>query len=242
MRIDYQEIDNEQTPLGRLTLRRYEAETGEIGYEVLVDGKFLMASHGAHSERAMASLAHERLRPSKTEIGVLVGGLGAGHTLRAALDLPGVDRVVVAEIGHKVVDWNRQYFAEVNDGAVSDPRVEVRIADLADVLTDSHEDFDLVLLDVDNGPGWLAAEGNAGLYTADGIRACLDALRPGGVLAVWSPQANPGFLAVMEQVCADVEAIDTTEMGRAVGEPGDVIYLAVRLKSRCRWGSLRFAG
>ena len=226
MQFRYEDVDAEDTPLGRLTLRRYHAETGEVGYEVRIDGHFLMASHGAHSEQAMAALARERLAGEPRPLTVLVGGLGAGHTLRAALDLPDVERVVVVEIGARVVDWNRRYFAEVNGDAVSDPRVAVQVGDLADHVRATAGGVDLMLLDVDNGPGWLAAPGNAWLYEDEGVRACLDALRPGGVLAVWSPQANPTFRETLRRVFAVVDEVDTTERGRAVGEPGDVIYLA----------------
>jgi len=144
----YEDVDAEDTPLGRLTLRRYHAETGEVGYEVRIDGHFLMASHGAHSEQAMAALARERLAGEPRPLTVLVGGLGAGHTLRAALDLPDVERVVVVEIGARVVDWNRRYFAEVNGDAVSDPRVAVQVGDLADHVRATAGGVDLMLLDV----------------------------------------------------------------------------------------------
>jgi spermidine synthase len=223
MEIDYEEIDRDETPLGVLTLRRYRAETGEVGYEILIDGSFLMASHGSHSERAMAALAHRHLAPSRRGLTVLVGGLGAGHTLRAALDLPAVERVVVAEIGARVVEWNRRYFADANGRAVDDPRVEVVIDDLARVIADHPAAFDLALLDVDNGPGWLAAPGNAALYTTDGARACLRALRPGGVLAVWSPQPNPDFETTLRDVFPNVEIETTT----APEEPSSTIYLAM---------------
>ena len=226
MHIDYELIEREKTPLGELTLRRYRAETGEVGYEVAIDGNFLMASHGAHSEIAMAKLALDRLAGPRDRLRVLVGGLGAGHTLRAALELPGIALVRVAEIGAKVVQWNRDYFAEVNGEAVDDPRVDIRIADLADVITEGGEPYHLALLDVDNGPGWLAAQGNAGLYEVAGVQRCRDMLVPGGVLAVWSPQANPTFQRVLEQVFPHVEPVDTTQMGAEVDEPGDVVYLA----------------
>jgi spermidine synthase len=228
LHIEYEDVDRENTPLGELTLRRYRAETGEVGYEVAIDGNFLMASHGAHSERAMAPMAHVRLARPPRDLTVLVGGLGAGHTLRAALDLSGVERVVVAEIGAKVVHWNRRWFAEVNGNAVDDPRAEMRIADLADVLAAASAEYDLMLLDVDNGPGWLAAGGNAALYEVAGVRACHDALRPGGVLAVWSPQVNPRFLTTLRQIFDHVDEVDTTAMGAELGEPGDAVYLAVR--------------
>ena len=223
MEIDYREIDRELTPLGELVLRHYRAATGEEGYEILIDGAFLMASHGSHAERAMAGLAHARLDPGTGGLIVLVGGLGAGHTLRAALDLPRVERVIVAEIGAKVVEWNRRYFAEPNGRSVDDPRVEIRIADLADVIDANPETFDLMLLDVDNGPGWLAAPGNAGLYTSDGVTRCRRALRPGGVLAIWSPQPNPDFEATLRRIFPTVD-VETTH---APDEPASTIYLAM---------------
>ena len=222
MEIEYREIDSEETPLGVLTLRRYRAETGEEGFEILIDGAFLMASHGSHAERAMAGLAHRRLPPERRDLTVLVGGLGAGHTLRSALDLAGVGRVVVAEIGARVIEWNRRFFADANGRAVDDPRVEIVIDDLARVIDDHPAAFDLMLLDVDNGPGWLAAPDNAALYTADGVRACLRALRPGGVLAVWSPQPNPAFEATLRGVFTTVDAESTS----TPDEPSSTIYLA----------------
>jgi spermidine synthase len=222
MQIDYSEIDRDTTPLGTLVLRRYRAETGETGYEIELDGSFLMASHGCHSERAMAAAAHERLGGPQRDLSVLVGGLGAGHTLRAALDLEAVSRVVVAEIGAKVVDWNRRYFAAVNDAAVDDPRVELRIADLAEVLMVSPDTFDLLMLDVDNGPGWLAAQPNQRLYDHTGITTCREALRRGGVLAVWSPLPNPTFRATLGQVFAHV----SEEQARGDDEPASTIYIA----------------
>lgn len=221
MNIDYCEIDHEVTPLGDLVLRRYRAETGEVGYEILIDGAFLMASHGCHSERAMAPLAHRRLATPTDNLRVLVGGLGAGHTLRAVLDLPGVARVVVAEIGAKVVDWNRHYFAAANDHAVDDPRVEIVIDDLARVIDANPAAFDLMLLDVDNGPGWLAAPGNAGLYETDGVAACRQALTPGGVLAVWSPQPNTNFESTLRRVFPTIDVETTTDSD----EPSSIIYL-----------------
>ncbi len=225
MEIEYREIDGELTPLGELVLRHYRAATGEEGYEILIDGAFLMASHGSYAERAMAGLAHARLHSDAEPLTAMVGGLGAGHTLRATLDLVGVNRVIVAEIGAKVVEWNQQYFAEANGHSVDDPRVEIRIADLADVIDANPETFDLMLLDVDNGPGWLAAPGNAGLYTGDGLTRCRRALRPGGVLAIWSPQPNPDFETTLRQVFTSIDI----ETPRTPGEPPSTIYLA-------RWG------
>ena len=225
MDIHYETIDRDVTPLGVLELRRYRAENGEVGYEILLEGSFLMASHGSHSERALASLAHARLK-STDELTVLVGGLGAGHTLRAVLDLPGVNRVEVAEIGAKVVEWNRLYFAEVNGRAVDDPRTTVVVGDVLECLRSRPNTYDLILIDVDNGPGWLAAPRNADLYGLQGLSDCRWALRPGGVLAVWSPQVNTDLASALSTAFEWFETIDTAAVGRAEGEPGSTIYLA----------------
>ncbi len=228
MRIRYRQIDQEVTSLGTLSLHRYEAETGERGYEVRMDDQFLMATHGSLGESAMAQLAHERLRRPRRDLAVLVGGLGAGHTLQAALKLAGVVAVEVVEIGHKVVEWNRRYFSDHGGEALADSRVGVTVADLAVVLAERKDPYDLLLLDVDNGPGWLAAADNARLYETAGIEQTRAALRVGGVLAVWSPAPNGTFRDALKQVFTEVEEVSTREVMDEGAGPSDVVYLAVR--------------
>ncbi|MFH1468653.1 MAG: hypothetical protein ABIO70_29960 [Pseudomonadota bacterium] len=222
MELTFTLIDAEPTPLGLLTLHRYRAPDGAQGYEVRIDDAFLMATHGAQGEARMARLAWERLPEPRAELSVLVGGLGAGHTLRAALDLPGVAAVAVVELGAKVVDWNRRYFAATNGRALDDPRVRVWVADLAAVLRSPGAAWDLMLLDVDNGPGWLATPGNAWLYGPEGLRVTAAALKPGGVLAIWSPGPNAAFLETLRAAFPVVEEVRTTTEGER-GE--DVVYL-----------------
>ena len=228
MKLSCTEIDRDRTPLGELVLERYQAPDGEIGYQLLIDGAFLMATHGHHSESALGPVAHARLQRPATGLNVLVGGLGAGHTLRAALDLPGVTSVTVVEIGAKVFEWNRRYFAEANGGAVDDPRVVARVGDLAEVLATSRGEFDLKLLDVDNGPGWLAAPDNDRLYQSDGVAACRRALTPGGVVAIWSPCRNAEFLGTLRGTFPAAEEVSTRALAAAAGETSDVLYVAVR--------------
>lgn len=229
MDLTFEQVDTEATPLGLLTLHRYAAPGGAEGYEVRLDGAFLMATHGAHGEVRMARLGWARLAAPRAHLRVLVGGLGAGHTLRAALALPGATAVDVVEVGAKVVDWNRRFFARDGPSPVDDPRARVHVGDLAAILRASAARWDLLLLDVDNGPGWLAAPGNAWLYTPDGLLACARALRPGGALAVWSPAPNAAFLAALCETFAEVDEAVT----RTPGERGeDVVYVATSPRGR----------
>ncbi len=228
MDLELELVDRELTPLGELVLQRYRSADGDEGYQISLGGSFLMASHGSSAERAMAALARERLAGDRRGLEVLVGGLGAGHTLRAALDQPGVARVTVAEIGAAVVAWNRRWFAAANGRALDDGRVSIQIADVADLISAASSAYDMILLDVDNGPGWLAAPGNARLYAREGLAACRGALAPDGVLAVWSPGLNPALHDGLAAVLDGVEAVDTSRFSRPEGEPASVIYLASR--------------
>ncbi len=226
------EVEREVTELGELVLLRFTAATGETGYEIHLNGVFLMATHGCHSERLMARLAWQRLSPDRRRgLDVLVGGLGAGHTVRSALDLDGVRRVVVAEIGRRVVAWNRQRLAPFNGAAVDDPRVEIVVDDVYRVLAARPSAFDLILLDVDNGPGWLASPANAGLYRSEGLAAGLRSLRAGGVLAVWSPAPNAALEDVLASTSCSWEAVSTAAEAKREGEPAVIVYL---LRGECR--------
>jgi spermidine synthase len=171
-------------------------------YEIIYDGNFLMASDCRRSERSLAELALAPLS-QRVDITVLVGGLGMGHTLRAALEQPGVVRVDVVEISAAVVEWNRRYFSSLNGDALADPRVHLHEADLRLYLARARtqppdelvrDGWLALLLDVDNGPGWPTRPQNADLYTDEGIERLERSLRPGGVLAVWSAERDLEFL------------------------------------------------
>src|SRR5262249_30264487 len=126
---------------------------------------------------------------------VLVGGLGMGYTLRAALDrLPPGGSVTVVELIPEVVEWNRGPLAFLAGDPLADPRVQVEVADVASVVRASDGRFDAILLDVDNGPGALTQRANGWLYSTQGLDAIHRALRPGGMVAVWSVgEAGAGF-------------------------------------------------
>jgi spermidine synthase len=146
----------------------------------------LMNSRMHGSEKALADLACERL--GRTEkLRLLIGGLGMGFTLAAALQTIGPDaEVVVAELVPEVVTWNRTLIGAPAGHPLADARSKVYVGDVADLIRTEMGGYDAILMDVDNGPEALVRRTNNWLYGADGLRATYDALRPGGVLAVWS--------------------------------------------------------
>lgn len=170
-----------------LTLTRHDRE-----YVIMANGKSLMSSrmHGSEQALAAAGLAGVR-RPDAC---VLVGGLGMGFTLRAALDLLAPEAtVIVAELVPAVVAWNRGPLGPLAGAPLRDRRAIVETRDVAEVLASCHGRFDAVLLDVDNGPDAFTASTNARLYDDSGLASARRALTPGGVLAVWSAWEDRRF-------------------------------------------------
>ena len=178
-----------RTPDGEaMALTRRDRE-----YVILAGGKSLMSSRMHGSEDALATLGCDRAR-MLTRPRVLVGGLGMGFTLRAALDvLPPATEVLVVELVPAVVEWNRGPLGALANHPLDDPRVRVEEGDVADTMRSSPGRFDAVLLDVDNGPMALTASSNAGLYDGPGIAVARASLKPGGVLAVWSATDDRRF-------------------------------------------------
>lgn len=162
-------------------------------YTILANGKSLMSSGMHGSEEALAAFACRRPRTIE-EPCVLVGGLGMGFTLRATLDvLPPDAIVVVAELVPAVVEWNRGPLGPLAGHPLKDKRVRIDMCDVAVTLRSSHDKFDAVILDVDNGPAAFAASGNSWLYDDRGIAAARAALKTDGVLAVWSAREDNKF-------------------------------------------------
>lgn len=162
-------------------------------YLILADGKPLMSSRMHGSEEALAVAACRAARTLK-QPHVLIGGLGMGFTLRAALEiLPPQAKIVVVELVAAVVEWNRGPLRELAAHPLTDPRVRVEIADVAKTLSSQPNQFDAVLLDVDNGPAAFTASKNAGLYDDIGVASAFGALKPEGVVAVWSVREDKKF-------------------------------------------------
>jgi spermidine synthase len=153
---------------------------------------------------------------------MLIGGLGVGFSLAAALAHPGVGHIHVIEREPAVLRWNRGPLASVNGGALRDPRVRTHEADVVHWLANAPaSSLDAICLDVDNGPEWLVSPGNAWLYANDGLRTAARVLSPDGVLTIWSAAPTPALVARMHEHFTEV---DVTEVSVARGKP-DVIVL-----------------
>ena len=218
--LESQTIDSARIEGGsEFVLARHDQE-----WIVRVDGRVLMSSRMHDSEEALAEHSLERCSDAQA---VLVGGLGLGFTLRAVLDRVEPDtRVVVAELVPQLVSWNRTHLAELHDHALDDPRCEVVVGDVYDTIKRSPRAFDVILLDVDNGPVALSSAKNQRLYADYGVRACQQALRPGGVLAVWSSGPNARFERRLQAAGFEVEVLRVA--ARKGSRARHVIFMAER--------------
>lgn len=214
-------IDNAATEDGEDLIL---ARTGER-WEVHTGWRMLMSSEQHASEEQLAELALRRVPGAKR---VLVGGLGLGFTLRATLDLvPSDAEVVVAETSDALVRWNRTHLAELAARPIDDPRVRLVMGSVVDRIAESDGAYDVILLDVDNGPIALVHTTNDRLYDEAGVRACMRALRPGGVLAVWSAFPNEEYLQLLRDCGLDADEI----IEPAGGTHGDEHVVFVGTKS-----------
>ncbi len=184
-------LDTTEIPGNGGELRLYQ-RGNDFSIRLMGHGE-LMSSRMHGSEDALAAQACARLAGGATPR-MLIGGLGMGFTLAAALRyLPAGAQVVVAELVPAVVEWNRTRLGALAAGALDDARVTVHLGDVADVLRAGQRAYDTILLDVDNGPEGLTRRQNDWLYNAGGLNAAYAALRPGGVLAVWSAGPDQRF-------------------------------------------------
>ncbi|EBX4816955.1 hypothetical protein DRY87_25360 [Salmonella enterica subsp. enterica serovar Newport] len=214
-------LDSTKTPDGQpLRLKRRGAE-----FSIMLGTNELMNSRLFGSEEALAQLSIARLRNDAPEM--LIGGLGMGFTLRAALAALGPKaRVTVAELIPAVVDWARGPMVEIFDGSLDDPRANVVTADVGALIGQASAAYDAILLDVDNGPDGLTVDANDRLYSSAGLARARAALKVGGVLAVWSAHPDERFSRRLGQAGFAVEQVNTRARGKRGAK--HVIWLAVK--------------
>jgi spermidine synthase len=208
---------------GELRLKQRGAE-----FSIMLGSIELMNSRLSGSEEALATMSCARIR-GRPRPSILIGGLGMGFTLRAALAELGPDaQVLVAELVPAVIRWAKGPMAGVFGGSLADPRVSVHEADVGEVIRSERESYDAILLDVDNGPEGLTRKANDDLYSVKGLTAAQRALRPGGVIAVWSSGPDRAFTQRLRRTGLIVEEIGVRANGTR-GGARHVIWIATKL-------------
>lgn len=195
---------------------------------IMLERNELMSSRTSGSEAALGRMALQRLpRPEAARI--LIGGYGMGFTLRAVLaELGPKGQAVVAELVPKIIDWARGPMQALTAGCLDDPRVTIEIDDVAATIRRATGEYDAILLDVDNGPDGLTREGNDVIYTAAGLDSARRALRPGGVLAVWSAGPDAAFTKRLKQAGFMVEEVRVRARANGKGPMHHIWFASLR--------------
>ena len=207
---------------GELRLKRRGSE-----FSIMLGSTELMNSRLSGSEEALAKLGCERIARRKNAR-VLIGGLGMGFTLRAALGAMADDAdVTVAELVPAVVDWARGPMKDVHNGTLDDPRVDIHVGDVGALIRSGKSAYDAILLDVDNGPDGLTRVSNDSLYDHKGLHAARAALRSGGVFAVWSSAPDSKFTRRLRDVGFATEEVNVRANGKR-GGARHVLWIATK--------------
>jgi spermidine synthase len=196
-------------------------------FMIVLDRNELMSTRMSGSEEALATMTCARVAGLKAPK-FLIGGYGMGFTLRAALACLGPHaEVTVAELVPEILTWARGPMRALTGNALKDPRVRIVEGDVAPLISGAAEAFDAILLDVDNGPDGLTCPGNDRLYSKQGLAAARAALRPGGILAVWSAAPDPAFHASLKGAGFAVEEVAVRARSNGKG-PRHVIWFATK--------------
>ena len=221
--IPWVHIDTAQVPGGgEMRLMQRGAE-----FSIRLDGNELMSSRLSATEQALATIACDRIKTREAPR-ILIGGLGMGFTLRAALIVLGAQaEIVTAELVPAVVAWARGPMSEISGNNLTDRRVRIHEGDVGDLIRAGNGDYDAILLDVDNGPEGMTRKSNDRLYDVKGLRAAYAALRAGGVLGVWSSNPNPKFTERLRQSGFSADEIPLRAKGPR-GGARHMLWMAMR--------------
>ena len=209
-------LERVSTPRGEIALRRAGGD-----FEIISNGVFLMDTRDGRSERLMVTAALACCRASAPRI--LICGLGAGFSLAEAVRLPAAASIDVVEISPEIIGWHTTHLRHLAAPAWEDDRVTVVNADAVAWLAHGHGRYDVLCLDIDNGPEWTVHDANGALYSDEGLRRIRGNLSPGGVVSVWSAAPAPSFEARLRRHFTTV-GVHRVPVPR--GQP-DVIYLGI---------------
>lgn len=207
-------------------IERVTTENGEIqlqkrenDYEIIFNGTFLMATYNGESERLLVSQALQAVNAPKN---VLIAGLGVGFSLSEALNCSTAEKITVVEIEKKIIDWNLTHLAEFSNYGLLDPRVDVINADFIEWMRNARPKYDVICLDIDNGPEWVVIDNNDQLYNDQGIGSLLNILNESGAVSFWSATRSNKLVRELKKW---FNQINVKAVSQPRGEP-DYIYVA----------------
>lgn len=207
-------IERVRTPRGGIQLQQRGNH-----YEVISNGTFLMSTYNGESERLLVSAALENTVDPKN---ILIGGLGVGFSLAEALRHEQVTSVTVIEFEETMIKWNQTHLAAFSNHALTDSRTQIIQADFLDWIYTRADRFDVICLDIDNGPDWTVTDANTDLYQVNTLHVLAGLLSSNGVLAFWSAASSQSFVEKLKKSFKEVKEIPVPqEKGEA-----DYIYLA----------------
>ena len=202
--MEYVEVARAESDRGELVLRERRPDEGPTALELRVNGVFVMDTQEVWTERALARAALELVEEPRA---VVVAGLGLGFTMHQVLADSRVEKCAVVEIEEALVRWMRDGTIPHGPSLLADRRVVVVVADIAEAIAEARPaSYDLILLDVDNGPGYLVHDTNEALYLAPFLTRAREVLRPGGALVVWSAAEAPELEASLADAFGEVSA------------------------------------
>ncbi|MBK1790433.1 hypothetical protein [Persicirhabdus sediminis] len=222
----YNKIAETQTPEGNpLELIEHDGT-----YMICSNGEQLMTSYSHGSEEELARLGCAPFRPATQPV-VLIGGLGMGYTLSAAKEsLPQKKATfIVSEFTEAIVEWNKTHLAPLHDGKLlDDERVVIKLGPVQKVMRQASDKFNVILMDVDNGPGAFHGKKNDSIYTLNGLRDAWNALKQGGVYAVWSARPDKEFTKRLEKVGFNVNCVSVDAAHKGNKRRQHTIWLATK--------------
>lgn len=193
------------TENGEIVLRQSSA-----GYEIIVDGQFLISSASSNSSIALIELGLARLSP-RNNLSVLVGGLGLGFSLKTALANPAVSQVTVVELEQRLIEWHHQDLIPGSSGAIQEPRSKIVNRDFLQFCDECQERFDFIAVDIDNGPDWLSHETNSPLYSEKYLKRIGELLHQNCILTIWSAAVSSELKRRLLRIYGNVDEIEVLD-------------------------------
>ncbi|KYG29377.1 spermine/spermidine synthase [Alkalihalobacillus trypoxylicola] len=206
-------IERCHTERGMIQLQKRNGD-----YEIIYNGTFLMATYNGESERLLVKAALDYVDNPHS---VLIGGLGVGFSLAQALSNPKVKQVDVIEIEEAIIKWNEKHLSQFSSNALKDPRTTIIHDDFIQYMKASNSKYDVICLDIDNGPDWTVAEENNHLYSLKGMGELIGLLKEGGILTFWSATESPHFVKKLRSF---FRYVAVKEVAQKKGVP-DYVYI-----------------